>query len=74
MGRKMNKADTAAAWASMEVALERVRNQSFGEDIATIEKLYGTRYVAPNASVDDVKREALMQVKSHTLECINGTA
>jgi hypothetical protein len=70
----MNKAHKAAVLADLEVKLERVRHQSFEEDIATIEKLYGTRYIEPNASEDDVKRQALIQVRNHTLECINGTA
>ncbi|MGM4916221.1 hypothetical protein [Tardiphaga sp. 813_E8_N1_3] len=70
----MNKADKAAVLADLEVKLERVRHQSFGDDIATIEGLYGTRYIRPNASADDVKREALSQVKNHALDCINGIA
>jgi len=74
MAIRMHKAARAAILANLEAELERVRNQSFGEDIATIERLYGTRYIRCNASADDVKREALAQVKAHTLECINGTA
>lgn len=74
MRRKMNKAQKAEVLAQMEVDLDRVRNQSLEEDIKTIEKLYGTRYIPLNATADDVKRQALMQVKGFTLECINGTA
>lgn len=74
MGRRMNKAQTSAVLADLEKELERIRNQSFEEDIATIEKRYGMRYLRWNADPDDVKREALAQVKAHTLECINGTA
>ncbi len=74
MRRRMSKAARAAVLADLEFELERVRHQSLDEDIATIERLYGTRYISSNASVDDVKREALAQVKSHTLDCINGAA
>jgi hypothetical protein len=70
----MNKSARAAVLANLEIELDRVRNQTFEEDIATIERLCGTRYIHSNASVDDVKRVALAQVKSHALECINGTA
>ena len=73
MGRRMTKAQTAAVLADLEKELERIRNQSFEEDIATIEKLYGIRYLRLDADADDVKREALSQVKGHTLELINGT-
>lgn len=74
MGRRMNNAARAAVLAELEVELERVRNQSLEEDLAIIDGLYGAASLPSPASADDVKREALAQVKAHTLECINGTA
>ena len=72
--KRMNKAQAAAVMAKLETDLERIRNQSFAEDIVDAERL-GVAWndVPVNATADDIKNTVLYFARRDARDTINGT-